>query len=286
MNVPAADLADLIVRRARELGATLAGVVQLEDLSSSPSYRTRAAIGPFGGVGSAEWADSSDAATAPDPPSIHRGGARAWPPAARSVAVLALAHQPNGPELDWWGVEGGTRGNRALIAIAAGLKESLARDPGIQAWEASYYPDQGGAFLKDAAVLAGLGVIGRNNLLLTPEFGPRVRLRMLFLEADLPSTGRMSFAPCEACEAPCRRLCPERAFSSPRYSAIQIGFTGVPGTDGSYDRELCNLRMTLDEERAALPAASAGPALVRYCRRCELSCPVGRVGRQLSPDRD
>jgi epoxyqueuosine reductase len=35
-----------------------------------------------------------------------------------------------------------------------------------------YKVEEGGMFLKDAATLAGLGIIGKNNLLITPEFEP------------------------------------------------------------------------------------------------------------------
>jgi len=51
--------------------------------------------------------------------------------------------------------------------------------------------------LKDAAVLAGLGCIGKNNLLLTPEYGSRVRLRAFTIDLVLPSTGPLPFDPCE-----------------------------------------------------------------------------------------
>jgi epoxyqueuosine reductase len=35
-----------------------------------------------------------------------------------------------------------------------------------------YKVEEAGMFLKDAATLAGLGIIGKNNLLITPEFEP------------------------------------------------------------------------------------------------------------------
>jgi epoxyqueuosine reductase len=48
---------------------------------------------------------------------------------------------------------------------------------------------------KHTAELAGLGRIGRHSLLITPEFGPRVRLACLLTEAPLEhSTGRRTAA--------------------------------------------------------------------------------------------
>jgi epoxyqueuosine reductase len=56
------------------------------------------------------------------------------------------------------------------------------------------------------AQLAGLGFIGRNNLLVTPQFGAAVRLVTVFadaaLEPDEPAAGD-----CGACDA-CRGACP------------------------------------------------------------------------------
>jgi len=73
-------------------------------------------------------------------------------------------------------------------------------------------------FLKDAATLAGLGIIGKNNLLITPEFGPRVRFKALFLDVDLEPTSPIDFTPCEGCDMPCRRVCPQEAFRNVSYS--------------------------------------------------------------------
>jgi epoxyqueuosine reductase QueG len=65
---------------------------------------------------------------------------------------------------------------------------------------------------RELAIRAGLGVIGKNFLLVTPQFGPRVQLTtvlttMPFLpDPPLPS----SFAPCKTC-AICVDQCPEGA---------------------------------------------------------------------------
>ena len=67
---------------------------------------------------------------------------------------------------------------------------------------------------KHAAQLAGLGTIGRHSLLVTPEFGPRVRLSCLLTEA--PSETHMPPAKnnCRACDA-CIRACPSQALQTP-----------------------------------------------------------------------
>ena len=59
---------------------------------------------------------------------------------------------------------------------------------------------------KAVARLAGLGWIGRNNLLVTPQFGSRVRLVTILTNAPLESTGpprAFSCGACVRCVAPC-----------------------------------------------------------------------------------
>ena len=136
--------------------------------------------------------------------------------------------------------------------------------------ELPYQVERNGVFLKDAAILAGLGVMGRNNLLITPRFGPRVRLKAVLIDLPLPGSGPLvGFDPCEGCEAPCLAVCPQDAFAN-----------------GAYLRERCQLQMKADE---AHPIALRSPVVgmatkfkVPYCRLCELACPVGESGgRQL-----
>ena len=162
--------------------------------------------------------------------------------------------------MDWWVGQGGTPGNKALIDISRALRQWLQTELGLSARPVPYYVEKGGLFLKDAAVLAGLGVIGASNLLITPRFGPRVRLRAVHMDADLPpSTLETDFQPCETCPRFCRQACPVEAFES-----------------GSYDRPSCQVQMQQDESSAGQadePPTSA--VAIRYCRECELACPVG-----------
>lgn len=189
----------------------------------------------------------------------HRDTSRqTLPKATRAVLVLALHHPMAQPELDHWGGKGDTRGNLSLIRMARSIAGQAESDMGICAVPLDYQPTEQGTFLKDAAVLAGMGVIGKNNLLITPEFGPRVRLKALALETELPPTEReANFGPCSSCAAPCWAVCPQAAFAS-----------------GQYDRAQCRIQMKIDESTPLKPADADGYN-VSYCRQCETACPIG-----------
>jgi epoxyqueuosine reductase len=181
-----------------------------------------------------------------------------------SVLVLALHHSKEAPELDWWdGGRGSNPGNRRLMAIADRVMAWLGNELAVSAALLPYQVYQGGIFLKDAAVLAGLGVIGRNNLLVTPEFGPRVRLRAIALRADLPPTGPIDFQPCDNCDMPCWRACPQKAFR-----------------EGAYERSYCAIEMGKNDANPVViedwGGGGAPARVIKYCRNCEFACPIGR----------
>ncbi len=227
-----AEFAIHIIEKAKTFGASLAGLANIASVLDSPSYRI---------YGNARF--SAD---------------------GNSLLVIALAHPGTEPSLDWWdGKKGGSPGDRKLINIAGRLAECVREEFNIKAQPLPYHVEKGGIFLKDAAVQAGLGVIGANNLLITPEYGPCVRLRALSLDAKLTPTGPIDFSPCSSCDMPCRRVCPQKAF-----------------TQGSYSRDLCMHQMSMDEANRAILEKEVGEgpprACVRYCRACELACPVGR----------
>jgi len=68
---------------------------------------------------------------------------------------------------------------------------------------------------KHAAQLSGLGTIGRHSLLITPQYGPRVRLACLLTEISLEASPWVQKDYCVDCDA-CIRKCPAQALEVPR----------------------------------------------------------------------
>jgi epoxyqueuosine reductase len=284
------ELTERIVEKAKSLGASMAGVASVESLKGSPSHQIYPKIGMDLEV---HWQDAKDDV---------EPGEVAWPADAPSAVVIGVAHHPDEPELDWWDGKG-TPGNRILVRVNGELSEWIEKAFPVKTYRLPYFVEKGGIFLKDAAVMAGLGSIGKNNLVITPEYGPRIRFRALLLDREAEATGPLAFNPCEGCTQPCRQACPAKAFQHTVYSAAALGQSILPGINGTYDRVTCNVKMEQDIEEAVMalpvgdeerqdvrlaidefeegvmvnPRGSREPyPCVKYCRACELACPVGK----------
>lgn len=258
------NLAEEIRRAALAFGADLAGLVSREDLQEAPSRCRAEARGTY--TVPPGWEEDRVAGDQRD--------RFAWAP---SLLVSALHHPADEPALDHHRdpYRGKTEGNRRLIDLNRRLIDWLDESEGIAAENVPYAVEKGGVFLKDAAVLAGLGTVGRNNLLVTPAFGPRVRLRALALAVRLPPGEPLDFDPCRNCDMPCRRACPRDALAAP--AAPEEGL--LPARDGAYRLSHCDREMRADREAAwTLPGEGATEAMrvIVHCRACELACPVGR----------
>ncbi len=170
--------------------------------------------------------------------------------------VIGLYHDPEHPELDLWEAGRGTPGDRILAGVGKALARWLEEEHGVRSRLIPYRLQEGGIYLKDAAALAGLGRIGRNNLVIVPGYGPRVRFRAVWADLDCPGRDLPEEeSPCAGCEAPCTRACPMGSFRTGRYS-----------------RERCLARLDVDK------ATGRGP--IEHCRACELACPGRVTGRQ------
>lgn len=253
-----------IIDIAIENGATLAGIASMERLKMSASHAIYTKMGDYAGIG-----------TVKDDHTLRDTQLFNWPDSVKSVLVIGLSHPQDRPELDWWDGRG-TPGNRILIDILKRTKQQIEKDLSVRTHLLHYYVEKGGIFLKDAAVLAGFGCIGENNMLITPANGPRLRLRALFMDTEIQPTGPIAFDPCADCKVLCKNVCPECAMEEKAPIFKSIDFSGnLPARDGTYNRELCNIRMEKDVTESSKNNYGGQPK-IKYCRRCEFICPVGK----------
>ena len=256
-------LIQVINEKTMEFGADLVGIANIADLKLSPSHAISGKMTEYNGVGTTK----EDG---------HDHGVVTWPDGFKSAIVIAVAHPIDKPEMDWW-VSGNTSGNHQLIRIVSELATWLESEAGIKCSQLPYHIERGGVYLKDAAVLAGLGCIGRNNMLITPQYGPRLRLRAMLTDAELPSTGASKFDPCDSCSAPCLGACPQNAFEEQVYFPAGYGQAELPGRSGIYNRMECNREMVINEadfEEVQIGNQEIAGKRIKYCRECELACPA------------
>ena len=101
---------------------------------------------------------------------------------------------------------------------------------------------------KALGYLAGLGWIGKSSLLISPDFGPRIRLGTLFTRDDLETTGSPCAEGCGDCTI-CSEICPSGAI-----------------TESGYDVDRCREIVTDDRGNPRT-----------FCGLCMKVCPYGNA---------
>ena len=199
----------------------------------------------------ADAAGALPAANLLDCPSAAADGWRGARDKRGAYIVIGLYHDPGKPELDLWEPGLGTPGDRILAGIGKDVVRWLQENHGTSARIIPYQIEDGGIYLKDAACLAGIGRMGRNNLVIVPRYGPRVRFRAVWADLDCPEPDQPGAEdPCRDCPGCCISACPMDAFAS-----------------GRYERERCMARMNADK--------ASGRGRIDHCRACELACREG-----------
>ncbi len=123
--------------------------------------------------------------------------------------------------------------------------------------------------LKTAAVRCGLGYQGKSTLLVTPTYGPRVRLVSVLTTAELDTDEPYKEDLCKDCER-CILACPTKAIEPYKvkvnrcmvYSSENARSTDVPDEIRELEKRLTN-RPT--------------PNSFIDCTRCLEACPIGKA---------
>ncbi len=141
--------------------------------------------------------------------------------------------------------------------------------------------------LDHAAVEAGLGTLGLNRMLLTPEFGPRVMLTAVLATMPVEADKRMETALCKgpSCGR-CLAACPGDViqhwnrdwaacdrYRSPHGFAQLSEFFGKMIDSGEPAQQKAMLRS--EDSFNLWQSILRGSGVVTGCRRCQDVCPVG-----------
>ncbi len=127
---------------------------------------------------------------------------------------------------------------------------------------------------KPLAELCGLGVRGKNDLIITPEAGSQIIIAALSLPFALPPDPQLSWNPCGACikaaetkgtPLPCLAACPTRAFR----------------TDGTLIRERCiQWYASGNGENVPEDVADRWGTRLYGCTNCQDACPHNRKKKE------
>ena len=230
-------------------------------------------------------------------------------PFARSVIVMAVAHSLGAvysPDIMLW-TRNKMQTSRLLDETAEKIGRLLERegflslpisaDKPVEIFK--HNPETGKRFrqtrtlgflsLKHAAISCGLGEIGRNNLLLTPEFGPHQRLCAIVTEAPLEADSRRELDLCKNCER-CVKACPPMALKADRYDVDPCfaywssGFKRLPPVKfWEWPGYIRMVRQHLKRRDLLVEIGQTYITDVDNCIECMRACPVGENWKKIRP---
>jgi epoxyqueuosine reductase QueG len=235
--------------------------------------------------------------------------ATALMPTARSVIVMAVAHSLGAvcsPHIKLW-TRNKMQTSRLLDSVSEKLSRFLERngyltlpvsaDKPVEIHKIN--PDTGKKYshtkvighlsLKHAAVSAGMGQIGKSNLLLTERFGPHQRLGGIITEAELEPDSFRDLKLCRNCNK-CETSCPIGALKDGRYDVDPCFNYWTYGFDRLSPRKLREIpgyiKMLMRHWKRRDILIEYGQTMITdvdFCIECMKACPVGSEWERIRP---
>ncbi|MEM2124822.1 MAG: 4Fe-4S double cluster binding domain-containing protein [Candidatus Methanosuratincola sp.] len=236
------ELTKRITRSALDAGASLVGIADLKQLEGLPSYDGLRLDGFRSAISYAVSLPGLvfEMITESDPGRVY-----AW------------AYKTANQLLDIIGV-------RVASTISSYGGESLVVPSSMKVDTVN---ELGHVSHKAFALAAGMGWIGRNNLLVTPDFGPRVRLGTVLTDLDLDAGHPMENR-CGDCRL-CILSCPSKALSHSEFK------TRPATREEIFDPKKCSARLnTMKDLLSKKPGI--GDFAVTVCGMCIKVCPIGK----------
>jgi len=231
-------------------------------------------------------------------------------PTARSVIVMAMPHSLGAvyaPDIRMW-TRNKMQASRLLDQAAEKIGRFLEKEGHLALPVSADKPVEihkldpltgkrlphtrtvGHISLKHAAVSAGMGQIGRSNLLLTPEFGPHQRLGGIITEAPLEADPFLEWDLCVQGCTRCEDACPVKALAGggydvdPCFDFWSMGFERMmPRRLSEWPPFLAMLRRHLKRRDVLIETGQLYITDVDFCIECMKACPVGERWEGIRP---
>ena len=246
---------EIVKKAAHFFGASLVGITELDERWVY-SNNFDEELGPDNG-GEGKVIFSEDYAE----PEILEDGTIIIPKSMQTVIVLGFEMDYDGnttaPALP---AEAATTNGYSRMAFTAGTVAEFIRNLGYKALPAGNNLGLSIPF----AIDAGFGELGRNGLLITPKYGPRVRIAKVFTDLPLNPDSPIRFGVTEFCEVcgKCAKDCPGNAISSGERTREPVNISTNPGV----------LKWPIDAEKCLRGWMTFGSG----CASCIRSCPFNK----------